>query len=137
LASISSSVSTSKSGASSGTIKRVAKELESLLKDPHPNAEIFTDQNDLLHWIVLLKVCFDREWVSNFAYFLQGTIGTDYEGGVWVLEVNFPNDFPFKPPSIRFSTQIYHPNISKEVRIHLSTEHTAMKLIFIYREESV
>jgi len=82
---------------------RVAKEMSELLKEPHPNAEIFMDQDDVQRWTLLLK----------------GTIGTPYEGGVWALQINFPNDYPFHPPKVVFLTPIYHCNISKEGRICL------------------
>jgi ubiquitin-conjugating enzyme E2 D/E len=42
---------------------------------------------------------------------LIGAVDTPYEGGIFKLSVNFPNNYPFVPPIIKFITKIFHPNI--------------------------
>jgi len=40
-----------------------------------------------------------------------------YSQGSFQLEIKIPTDFPFKPPEVKFITQIYHPNVDKEGKI--------------------
>jgi len=40
-----------------------------------------------------------------------------YSQGSFQIEIKIPTDFPFKPPEVKFVTQIYHPNVDKEGKI--------------------
>ncbi|KAL9995965.1 putative ubiquitin-conjugating enzyme E2, ubiquitin-conjugating enzyme/RWD [Helianthus debilis subsp. tardiflorus] len=48
-------------------------------------------------------------------FFWKGTISgskdTVFEGTEYKLSLSFPNDYPFKPPKVKFETACFHPNV--------------------------
>ncbi|CAL1289718.1 unnamed protein product [Larinioides sclopetarius] len=55
----------------------------------------------------------------------MGPPDSPYEGGAFCLSIHFPKTYPFKPPKVRFTTKIYHPNIDSNGRICLDILDTA------------
>ena len=50
------------------------------------------------------------EWVS----YINGPEGSVYENGVFEFQLNFPTEYPFKPPECKFKTRIYHCNVNSQ-----------------------
>ena len=48
-----------------------------------------------------------------------GDFGTKYEHGTFRVTLNFSEDYPFTPPVVKFDSEIFHPNISKDGNIDL------------------
>jgi len=77
--------------------KRIARELADVRNDPPLNCSAGPiKEDDVFIW----------EGV------LFGPDDSPYTGGVFKVNIQFPMDYPFKPPRIVFQTKIYHPNIN-------------------------
>ncbi|KAL3311232.1 ubiquitin-conjugating enzyme E2 E1 [Cichlidogyrus casuarinus] len=44
----------------------------------------------------------------------MGSPGSVYENGIFFIDINFPQEYPFKPPKFTFKTRIYHCNINSQ-----------------------
>ena len=52
---------------------------------------------------------------------LTGPKKTPYENNIYKLSIKFPQDFPRSPPSIKFITKIFHPNVSTKGDVCVSS----------------
>lgn len=42
---------------------------------------------------------------------IKGPNDSIYQNGEWELRIELPKEYPYKSPSVGFSTKIYHPNV--------------------------
>ena len=79
------------------TLKRIQKELLEIVKNPLLNCSAgLIDETDYYRWQATIT----------------GPEGSPYHNGLFNLLIEFPSDYPFKPPKVVFKTKIYHCNIN-------------------------
>lgn len=54
---------------------------------------------------------------------IDGPAGSPYEGGQFALDIHIPPEYPYKPPSVVFSTPIFHPLVSPTGSIDVDMFH--------------
>ncbi|KAL4348862.1 hypothetical protein GQ457_17G016890 [Hibiscus cannabinus] len=75
--------------------KRLMKDLEKLLQESPAGISAEPQKNNILHWDAII----------------QGPKKSPWEGGSFKLTLEFPEDYPNKPPIGRFISPMFHPNI--------------------------
>ncbi|EDQ84118.1 uncharacterized protein MONBRDRAFT_35343 [Monosiga brevicollis MX1] len=90
------------------SVKRLAKEYKAMISDPPPG-------------ILAAPISEDNffEWEA----FITGPDETPFEFGVFRAILKFPPDYPNNPPSMQFTTDVFHPNVYPDGRVCISILH--------------
>ncbi|KAK5113228.1 Ubiquitin-conjugating enzyme E2 8 [Meristemomyces frigidus] len=77
-----------------------------------PKRRIETDVMKMLmsdYEVTLVNDNSTQEFYVRF----KGPTETPFEGGLWKIHVELPDQYPYKSPSIGFVNRIFHPNIDE------------------------
>ena len=90
------------------TMETLSKELERLQNEDALGASIgLVDDEDLFNWTIIF----------------EGPPDTLYEGGFFKALMKFPDDYPNHPPSMKFVSEMWHPNIYPDGKVCISILH--------------
>tara|TARA_B110000908_G_scaffold166234_1_gene217009 strand:+ start:4754 stop:5194 length:441 start_codon:yes stop_codon:yes gene_type:complete len=82
-------------------IKRLKKELIKIQENPIERVTILPKGDNLLLW----------------EGFIEGPSDSPYSGGKFPIQMKFDETYPIKPPSVKFTKPVFHPNIYRDGKI--------------------
>ncbi|GFT76870.1 ubiquitin-conjugating enzyme E2 C [Nephila pilipes] len=95
---------TNKQDAASHSVKkRLQQELMTLMMSGDKGVSAFPSDENIFNWIGTIN----------------GAKGTVYEGLTYKLKLDFPNNYPYTAPHVRFTTPCFHPNVDEHGNICL------------------
>jgi len=65
----------------------------------------------------------DDSNVYEWEILVMGPDGTLFEGGFFKAKLVFPQDFPNMPPTMTFTSEMWHPNVYPDGRVCISILH--------------
>jgi ubiquitin-protein ligase len=90
-------------------IKRISSDLKEMQRFPVEGVAVLPAEDDMGRWSV----------------FMEGPKGTPFEGGIYELELVFAKNYPEAPPTLRFVSQFWHPNVYRDGPVCISMLHAA------------
>lgn len=83
--------------------RRLMRDFKKIQSDPPPGINASPEADNILQWTAV--IC--------------GPDETPWEGGTFPLSVTFTEEFPNKPPNVKFLVRMFHPNIYADGQICL------------------
>ncbi|KAF5324498.1 hypothetical protein D9611_004283 [Ephemerocybe angulata] len=80
------------------TLRRINKELTNINANPLEGVTVQPADDNMFEWKCSIKAFPD----------------SPYKGGTFHFTLSLPPNFPFKAPTVTFTTKIYHPGINEE-----------------------
>uniref|UniRef100_F6PKV2 UBC core domain-containing protein n=1 Tax=Ciona intestinalis TaxID=7719 RepID=F6PKV2_CIOIN len=77
--------------------KRLHQELMGLMMSAETGVSAFPDGDNLFNWVGTI----------------EGPEGTVYHGLTYRLSFEFTSSYPYDPPTVKFSTPCFHPNVDE------------------------
>ena len=88
-------------------LKRLVNEYKDIVKDSN--------------YLFSINMC--DEDIFTWEFIIIGPQDTLYENGIFKGKIEFPKEYPHKPPKIYFNCNMYHPNIYNNGTVCISILH--------------
>ncbi|OSC97612.1 ubiquitin-conjugating enzyme [Trametes coccinea BRFM310] len=82
-------------------LRRIQKELRDITSNPIEGLAVEPVEDNVFEWKCAIKAA----------------PNSPYKGGTFHFNLSLPENFPFKAPTVTFTTKIYHPGINEEGQI--------------------
>ena len=89
---------------SSIAARRLAKDFEEMSENPPVNISVRLKEGNIFKWEASI----------------QGPVGSLYEKGTFLMDINFTDDYPFALPKVTFRTKIYHCSVGSDGKLSIS-----------------
>ncbi|VDN59588.1 unnamed protein product [Dracunculus medinensis] len=90
-----------------GAVRALSLELKSLQKSPIEGFTVTASDDNIFVWTVGIF----------------GPPGTLYQGGYFKAIIKFPANYPYSPPTIKFTNKVWHPNVYESGDLCISILH--------------
>ncbi|CAL2029950.1 unnamed protein product [Caenorhabditis brenneri] len=97
----------SRASTSSGALRALSMELKNLQSQPVEGFTIDVNEDNMFVWSVGI----------------YGPPKTLYQGGYFKATIRFPANYPYSPPSMKFTTKVWHPNVYENGDLCISILH--------------
>jgi len=96
------------SGYGTGAVRALAMEYKSVIDEPVEGFRVrLLNDDNLFDWEVAIF----------------GPPDTLYQGGYFKAHMRFPQDYPYSPPTLRFQSKVWHPNVYENGDLCISILH--------------
>ena len=72
--------------------------------------------------------------IFKWQIMFEGPVDSLYEGGLFQIEMTFPEDYPNNPPTMIFKSEMWHPNIYPDGKVCISILHPPVEDQFNQQE---
>jgi len=88
-------------------LRQIQNDYKTLMKDPVEGFCVVPDESNFFVWKI----------------YIEGPHETPFVGGIFELQMRFPDTYPMMPPELKFISEFWHPNVYANGNVCISILH--------------